>query len=580
MKWSKLIYNRSLLVVLGVISLGMISPMSMEWFRIGSVPLIAEMLTLVLAFYMGIMLNIHILVPRLLLRNRFIDYIASLFAITFIILVIETGYEYIIISRYHLLNEEFGYFADDNILFLKLLSPFIAYNISIAGTALFIVLHLWTKSGAKIHDLEEESTRSELEEVRTRIDSKALFHTLDEAAILVRQSPSEVSALLMNLSKSLRIQLYESEYKRNALPPELSGQTFNFSSPLLNFLSERRWHLCRHLLLTTGFILISIDQFDGTWSSVLQLLFSALIYLSIVYFNIYVLMPKWLMRNKIKTYLVTVALSILVAVVPVQLIYFSDVFNGYGDLSVWVHLFFTISTVIKLSFPIIGINAFLLFLYWVRNERRIIKLETATMLSELEQLQSQVNPHFLFNMLNNVIVLTKTEPDEAAVVLRKLSDMLKYQFHGFTKQSIRLGDDIHFLTDYLNLEKLRRDNFEFSITVKNEVEKISLPPLLFIPFVENAVKHNNDNLNLSFVQLRFGLVNDTFCFGCINSKPLRQMRNHEVGGLGLPNVRRRLDLLYGNRYRLEIKEDDTTYSVQLKIKLKTQKYKGDELHYC
>ncbi|GHU62578.1 hypothetical protein FACS1894123_03770 [Bacteroidia bacterium] len=105
--------------------------------------------------------------------------------------------------------------------------------------------------------------------------------------------------------------------------------------------------------------------------------------------------------------------------------------------------------------------------------------------------------------------------------------------------------------DCLNLEKLRRDNFEFSITADDSVEEILLPPLLFIPFVENAVKHNNDNRNLSFVRLRFARENDNLCFGCVNSKPLRPMRKDEVGGLGLPNVRRRFDLLYGNRYRLE-----------------------------
>ena len=573
MKRKRLIYHILLLVILGFISLGITSPISPEGLQVAHELLIATVITIVLAFYIGIMLNIHVLVPRLLLRNRFIAYVLSLLAIILVILAVEVGSEYIIVNRYHLLNEKFWYFSDDSLLIFELISPLTAYLISIAGTALFILLHLWKESGTKIHDLEKENTRSVLKEVRTRIDSKALFNTLDEAATLVRQSPSEVSALLMNLSKSLRMQLYESDHKQNTLPPELPGQTLDFSSPVLNFLTEKRWHWWRHLLLITGFLLISIDNLGGTWSSVLRLLSSSLVYLSLVYFNIYVLMPRLLMKNKIKTYLATMALSILVAVIPVQLTYFSDIFSSYGDSSIWINILFTISTVIKLCFPIIGVNAFLVFLYWVKNERRIIKLETATMLSELEQLQSQVNPHFLFNMLNNVIVLTKTNPDEAAVVLRKLSDMLKYQFHSFTKQIILLADDIRFLTDYLNLEKLRRDNFEFSITTDNDVEDISLPPLLLIPFVENAVKHNNDNRNLSFVRLRFDLENDMFCFECINSKPLRRMRKDEVGGLGLPNVRRRLDLLYGNRHRLEITENDATYSVRLKIELKNERYK-------
>jgi LytS/YehU family sensor histidine kinase len=89
--------------------------------------------------------------------------------------------------------------------------------------------------------------------------------------------------------------------------------------------------------------------------------------------------------------------------------------------------------------------------------------------------------------------------------------------------------------------------------------------------VENAVKHNNDNRNLSFVRLRFDREDDNLGFVCVNSKPLRPMRKDEVGGLGLPNVRRRLDLLYGNRYRLEITENETSYTVQLSIELKYKK---------
>jgi LytS/YehU family sensor histidine kinase len=219
----------------------------------------------------------------------------------------------------------------------------------------------------------------------------------------------------------------------------------------------------------------------------------------------------------------------------------------------------------------ISVSVVLLFRRWVRNERHIAELEAVTLRSELEQLQTQVNPHFLFNMLNSIIVLTKKNPAEAAGVIRKLSDMLKYQFRGFTKQVIRLGDDIRFLTDYLNLEKLRRDRFEFTVTADSGVEELSLPPLLFIPFVENAVKHNNDSRNLSFVRLRFGLEKDTLCFECVNSRPLRPMRRDEAGGLGLPNVRRRLDLLYGDRRRLEITENDTSYSVQLTIEFKNKK---------
>jgi sensor histidine kinase YesM len=563
--------NMAIFAIFGFIALGRIYPVSPEGLRVAGTAVAAEVAALTLAYCMATILNLRVLVPRLLLCNRFAAYLLSLLGFAVIFTGVETGFERLLIDCYHLTPGKDWYFSEDSILFFALLSSVTAYFISIAGTAIVVFLRLWNQSGDRVRDLEEQSARSRLEKVRTRIDSETLFDTLDKAAVIVRQSPEEVSGMLMKLSKSLRIQLYESEHRRHTAPQELPAQTFNLSSPALDFLTDKRYRLQRHLLMITGFMLIMTANIDSTWSSFLFTLpLVLLVYLALIYFNIRVLFPKLMMRNRIYAYLTAVTLSVLVVAIPVQITHFLNV-GGNGHTSFWILSLYTVTSIIKISFTVISVSVVLLFQYWVRNERHIAELETATLLSELEQLQNQVNSHFLFNMLNNIIVLTKTNPGEAANVLHKLSDMLKYQFHGFTGQAIRLGDDIRFLTDYLNLEKLRRDNFEFTVTADAGAEEISLPPLLFIPFVENAVKHNNDNRRLSFVRLRFGLDNDMLCFECVNSKPLRPMRRDEAGGLGLPNVRRRLDLLYGNRHRLEITENDTIYAVRLTIELKNKK---------
>ncbi|GHT08797.1 hypothetical protein FACS189426_05300 [Bacteroidia bacterium] len=566
----KIVNNLALVAILGFIAFGKIYVVSPEGLRAARTALMEEVTVLTLAYFAAIILNIRVLAPRLLLRNRFMAYMLSLLVFAMIFTAIELCFERLLIDHYHLAPEEYWYFSESRSLFFEVLSAITAYFVSVAGTAIVIFLHLWNQSGKRMRDLEEQNARSELEKVRTRIDSEALFGTLDKTAAIVRQSPSEASSLLMELSKLLRRQLYESEHKRHNIPQELSAQTFNLSSPAMNFLTEKRYRIQRHLLMITVFMLIAYGDFDGTWSSFLSRLPSVFIFISLVYFNIHVLMPKLMMRNRTGAYLTFLALSVLIPVIP-AVAYFLKIAGNNVYFPVWMQVLFVVSNVVKISFPIICVSFLILFRYWVRNERHIAELEAARLRSELEQLQNQVNPHFLFNMLNNIIVLTKKNPDEAANVLHKLSNMLQYQFRGFTKQSILLGDDMRFLADYLNLEKLRRDNFEFSITADDGVEEISLPPLLFIPFVENAVKHNNDNRNLSFVQLRFARENDNLCFGCVNSKPLRPMRKDEAGGLGLPNVRRRLDLLYGNRYRLEITENETSYTVQLSIELKYKK---------
>ncbi len=533
--------------------------------------LAAEIALLTLGYFTALMLNIRLLVPRLLLRNRLTAYLLSLLGCSVFFVAIEVGFECLLIDVYHLSPGRHWYLSDDGILFFDLLSAVSAYFISVAASAILFFLHLWNQSGRRLKDLKQQNTRDELEKVRTRIDSESLFDILDKAADNVRQAPAEVSALLMDLSKSLRIQLYESEYQRRNAPSEAPVQTFNLWSPALNLLTDRRYRLLRHGMLVGWFVLIASSNFHGTYASLLTTLLLPLpVYLSLSYLNIYVLIPKWLMRGRTGLYVVSVGLLVFSVVLALLL---SRVLgsNETTSASFWFLPLSAITNVIKFSFPIIGVTVVRLFQYWVRNERQIAELETATLLSELEQLQNQVNPHFLFNMLNNIIVLTKKNPGEAAGVLRELSDMLKYQFRSFSKQSIRLGDDIRFLTDYLNLEKLRRDHFEFSITAKADVEEISLPPLLFIPFVENAVKHNNDNRTLSFVRIRFTRENDKLCFTCVNSKPVRPMRKEEVGGLGLPNIRRRLDLLYEDRYRLEITENEVSYTVQLSIEFKNKR---------
>jgi hypothetical protein len=124
------------------------------------------------------------------------------------------------------------------------------------------------------------------------------------------------------------------------------------------------------------------------------------------------------------------------------------------------------------------------------------------------------------------------------------------------KEQIFLNADIHFLTDYLNLEKIRRDNFEFSISTKGDIANQLIPPLLFIPFVENAVKYSLDSENKSYIYLSFEVERSILYFVCINSKPDKKIKPQKSGGLGLANVKRRLELIYNEKYTLDIKEDE------------------------
>lgn len=207
-----------------------------------------------------------------------------------------------------------------------------------------------------------------------------------------------------------------------------------------------------------------------------------------------------------------------------------------------------------------------LFQKGMMDRQLIYELKQSKTYAELEQLKNQINPHFLFNMLNNANVLTKKDPEKASQVLMKLSDLLRYQLYDSARDKVLLTSDIHFLEDFLNLEKVRRDSFDFLISKEGDLSGVQIPPLLFISFVENAVKHNNDATKPSYVNLYFNVRNNELFFKCINSKPMLKSVSN-TGGLGLTNIKRRLELLFPATHSLNIEDDPERYCVSLTIKL-------------
>src|SRR5688572_18982903 len=129
------------------------------------------------------------------------------------------------------------------------------------------------------------------------------------------------------------------------------------------------------------------------------------------------------------------------------------------------------------------------FKKWIIDVQRMNELHQTNLKTELEQLKSQVNPHFLFNTLNNLLVLTQTDVGKATQVLLGLSDLLRYQLYDSAREKILLSKDIAFIQNVLDLEKIRKNDFDFTIHTEGDIDGHSLPPFLFIPFVENAIKH-------------------------------------------------------------------------------------------
>ena len=212
-----------------------------------------------------------------------------------------------------------------------------------------------------------------------------------------------------------------------------------------------------------------------------------------------------------------------------------------------------------------SVVGFSVFKKWIFDMQRMSELKQMNLKSELEQLKSQVNPHFLFNTLNNAVVLIKTDPDKASQVLLGLSDLLRYQLYDSTKEKISLKKDIEFITNLLELEKIRKDDFTYDIHTEGKTEGIMLPPFLFIPFIENGIKHGASSVGHSYLKLNFRITSTHLYFYTENSKPA--IKQNAIGGLGLKNIIRRLELLYPGNYLLDIKDETAKYIIYLTIPL-------------
>jgi len=321
---------------------------------------------------------------------------------------------------------------------------------------------------------------------------------------------------------------------------------------LFRFLVSPEHRIFRHLLFI---VFIGTVLYNST-SIIANPLAIILYFIILFYVNMYVLVPKLLFRNRNFKYCLSV-LGILVVMAVCG--YFFNPFNKENGLNIPLFSFLSVLLLAASS-------SIKLFQKEMMDKQLIYELEQSKTYADLEQLKNQINPHFLFNMLNNADVLTKKDPDKASQVLMKLSALLRYQLYDSARDKVLLTSDIHFLEDFLNLEKVRRDSFDFLISKERDLSGVQIPPLLFISFVENAVKHNNDATKSSYVNQYFDVKNDELFFKCINSKPMLKTVNN-TGGLGLANVKRRLELLFPATHSLVIEDDSEGYSVALTIKL-------------
>jgi two-component system, LytTR family, sensor kinase len=230
---------------------------------------------------------------------------------------------------------------------------------------------------------------------------------------------------------------------------------------------------------------------------------------------------------------------------------------NFWFITFWYSLYFVVPLVLKLLID--------LAFFKIKN----LELERNNIRLELDYLKSQVNPHFLFNTLNGVYSLIIDSEPKAAEIILKLSDLMRYSLYEANADKVALHREVQFIRDYVTLEQNRhKASTKIELKINGDSQNLLIPPLLLITFVENAFKHGvNNTIQASWIKIDLAINESMLNFNVSNSKP-KKIKNELVqGGIGIWNVRKRLEILYPNKHNFEIKNTNEIYTVNLKIQL-------------
>ncbi len=343
----------------------------------------------------------------------------------------------------------------------------------------------------------------------------------------------------------------------------------NIISKIFAFFTKRVvYHGIFWFLFLVTLMLRDDNQLGFGLSLILEIV-TVFFYAVIVYFNLLYLVPNYLNDKNFLYYCLFLVLSVLV-LIPIR------VFIQYFLLSdfpiIQNGIVSTINVVFLVTFIVAGFSTILKIISdWVKYQRDRRELQTQNMQSELKFLKSQINPHFLFNTLNNLYALTLKKSDKAPEIVIKLSEMMRYMLYECNEKRVLLSKEVSYIRNYLDLERLRQGkNVNIDFKIKGHVTDQKIAPLMFIPFLENSFKHGlNNQISQGYVTINMEINEKTVDFFIENSKAekLPAIEHRRSGGIGLVNVRRRLNLLYPNHYNLDIKDNPNTYTVNLKLDL-------------
>lgn len=289
------------------------------------------------------------------------------------------------------------------------------------------------------------------------------------------------------------------------------------------------------------------------------------------YVLIYWIIPKFLFTKKYLAFLILAILHAILFGFLISLVLF--LIAGYRDAA---SLFLLRPVVLNYQIPATA-AAIYLFKRMYLLQQHSLNLEKEKLEAELKFLKSQIHPHFLFNTLNNLYALTLKKSDKAPEMVIQLSNLLEYTLYSGKESEVGLNEELKQIRGYIDLEKLRfGDRLNITTEIDGNVDGLNIAPLLLLPFVENSFKHGaSTDLRSPFIDIKANVKDNLLKFSISNSRGTEVQKNEGYKeGIGLKNVKRRLELLYPRKHTLEITQNNDVFNVNLTLELSDSGFKN------
>ncbi len=507
--------------------------------------------------------NDKLLIPKLLLKGRFARYILAASGVVVILSLLVAGSETWVRGHFDLPSRV----ESDSLVWIvvDVASNLLFWVPLMVAIALLRLYGRWKEDMASEERLSAELERY-MANVRECLNPEVIFESLRQIAEAIRSDAEEASERIGQLSEYLRAQL-----AAIVPPPMIAAVAYDASlfSRLTAVLVDRRYRWLRHLLLimelvAVSFIAYSHEYLVDVGSGLLQSAW-LVVYLGALTYIDLLLFKRYERHGSMRKLVVGVALLFVVFVSPVVV----GVAALIDEIGVFWPAVIEVAAigagVVGIGLYLCGVNALLLFQNWIRAQRHITLLRAETLRQEYLFLRKQINPHFLFNVLNSIEISAYDSPDLASDLLQDLVKLLRYQFEEGRRDTTSLRDEVEFLRSYLALEESRRDQFAYEIELRDAVEA-TVPTLLFLPIVENAAKysprHRVEGVN---VKVAFRVEEGWLRFECRNPYDAELVAHASHHGIGLENTRRRLELIYEGRARLTARQTDREFCVEIAL---------------